>query len=174
MLANNNVNILTLKQIDGKGLGIFATCDIPINTLISVFGGPLLTNEEMNNSNYQKDHSIQIDSNLWLGPSGELDDYFNHSCDANCALFSINIDNNDIIEIKDKKIVLVTMKDIKKNEELTFDYSCYMIDEPAIKPCNCKSEKCRGIVDVFQSLSDELQKEYIKLGIVPNFILNKK
>lgn len=173
MLANNNLNILSLQQIDGKGLGVFATCDIPINTAISVFGGPLLTNEEMNNSNYQKDHSIQIDSDLWLGPSGELDDYFNHSCDANCALYSIKIDNNDDIKTKNK-IVLVTLTDIKKNEELTFDYSCYMIDEPAMKPCKCKSKKCRGIIDIFPSLSKELQKEYIKLGIVPNFILNKK
>ena len=58
--------------------------------------------------------------------------YINHSCDPNCE-----------VDIIDNEIWIISIKNIKKNEELTYDYG-YPFDKDDYKdhPCKCGSKKC--------------------------------
>jgi hypothetical protein len=58
--------------------------------------------------------------------------YINHSCDPNC----------ETEEDEQGKVWIMSMRDIKAGEELTYDYLLYEGDGDA--PCSCGSRKCRG------------------------------
>ncbi len=60
--------------------------------------------------------------------------FINHSCNPNCRY-----------EIKRKHIWIIAIKDIKKGEELTYDYG-YDIDGYKEHTCNCKSPNCIGYI----------------------------
>ena len=66
-----------------------------------------LPNPYMNDNDY----SLQIGNELFLGPSGKVDDYVNHSCQPNCA---INISNNGNL------VRLVAITHIEAGQEVFF------------------------------------------------------
>lgn len=78
------------------------------------------------------DRYIQVGEDKYLGPSGDFDDFINHSCDPNSG-----------IQIKGKKVVLLAIKDIKQNEEITWDYSTTMDEDDWEMDCQCGCLKCR-------------------------------
>jgi SET domain-containing protein len=106
------------------------------------------------------DHYTQIGSDLYLGPSGGLDDFVNHSCNPNSG-----------IKVTNKKVVLIAIKNIPKGQEITFDYSTTMDEDDWEMNCKCGSQYCRKSIKDFKYLPKEIQEKYIKLGIVPKFIL---
>jgi hypothetical protein len=57
--------------------------------------------------------------------------FVNHSCDPNCETDEV-----------DGRIFIKTIRDLKKGEELTYDYWLYDGDDEA--PCYCGSKNCRG------------------------------
>lgn len=95
-----------------------------------------------------------------MGPSGKLDDYVNHSCDPNSGLVINNIN-----------VILIAIRNIKKLEEITWDYSTTIDEDEWEMDCNCRSNICRGRIGDFKYLPEDIQRRYIKLGIVPNYIL---
>lgn len=62
--------------------------------------------------------------------------YINHSCDPNCE--------SDVIR---GKIWVLAIKDIKKGEELTYDYA-FEFDKDNLKdtPCHCGAKNCVGYI----------------------------
>ncbi len=60
--------------------------------------------------------------------------YINHSCEPNCES-----------DVKKGKIWIEALRDIKKGEELTYDYS-FSFDVDILKetPCFCGSKHCIG------------------------------
>ena len=59
----------------------------------------------------------------------------NHSCDPNCEVYGTGL-----------KIWVYAIKDIKKNDELSYDYG-FSYDEDYRKfPCNCKAKNCIGYI----------------------------
>ena len=79
--------------------------------------------------------------------------YFNHSCDPNTGMRGV--------------ATLFALKNIKKGEEITFDYSTTMWEDFR---CLCGSKKCRGAVIDFFLLSTKTQEFYFKKGSLPDFI----
>lgn len=143
--------------------GIFASRNIKKGEEIIRFKGKLFTYQQLPTPyNKVEDHYVQIDKNLYMGPSGDYDDLFNHSCNPNSGL-----------KIKNGKIILIAIKNIKKGEEITWDYSTTMDEDDWEMDCKCCSKKCRGRIRDFKYLSKKIQQKYTKLGIVPKFILNK-
>ncbi len=118
------------------GRGVFAARPIAANTVILVFEGPLLTRGEID----PEDYHLQIGADLYLGPSGQADDYVNHSCDPNAGF-------GDGLRLR-------ALRPIAAGEEITWDYSC-AIDEADFAgfPCGCKAANCRGLVRSFRHLS---------------------
>lgn len=81
----------------------------------------------------------------------------NHSCNPNAG-------------IKNSRI-LTAIKNIKKNEEITYDYSTVWFE--GFK-CKCGNTNCRGYISDFLGLSKKDKEKYLKLGVVSEFIKKKK
>ena len=144
-----------------EGRGVFANKDFKKGDALLPFTGPLLTFEEFSPSDTEfEDHSLQIGKDLYIGPSGGIDDLVNHSCDPNTGL---------VIEGSDVR--LVAIKDIKTGEEVVWDYSTTMAEDKWEMDCACGSSVCRKKIRDFKHLRKDLQQKYIKLGIVPQFIV---
>ena len=101
-------------------------------------------------------HYLQITPELFISPSGNADDFVNHSCDPNCALYFEN-----------DGLVLRAIKDIVSGEELSFDYGTIMFSEPTEFQCECGSSKCRGMIGNYYTLPVELQKQYQSSNMIP-------
>ncbi len=108
-------------------------------------------------------HTIQVDEGVFLGASGGIDDFVNHSCEPNCGLRSAN----DTLE-------LVALKEITPGDEITFDYSTCIVLEPELKACMCGAAHCRGRVATFWELDRKTRVRYRALGIVPDFVLRSR
>lgn len=145
----------------GKGQGVFAATRLIAGEVILKYSGVPLSQAEIRTINH--DHFVQIDDDLYLGPSGLPDDYVNHSCDPNTAL--IHTTNEHL---------LVALQSIASGEELTFDYSMHMTDEEPIGPCCCGTRKCRGMIDIYQKLPASLQAEYESAGLAPGFAVRAR
>ncbi len=155
-LGKNYISDLVM-HIDGdKSVadnGLAARVDIPKDSLLAVFGGYAITHETYKNlpdDLYDRDLAIQITQDLFLGPikGSDVDDgdYVNHSCDPNCGILGLRY--------------LVAMRDIKKSEELFFDYA--MSDSFGIPDmdCLCNTDNCRKVIRHTDWKLPELQKKY--------------
>jgi len=98
---------LTIKPSKVNGLGLFAKEKIKKGHNLGV-------------------SHIQIGKELFRTPMGG---FINHSDDPNCTKSMFRVSNVDDVLIKsDYKVWrLFTLKDIKKNEELTLTYTFYKI-----------------------------------------------
>jgi SET domain-containing protein len=143
------------------GKAVFANRDFKKGEKIIEYKGKLLTREQLPTP-YDKvdDYYVQIGKNLYMGPSGGLDDFFNHSCNPNAGL-----------KIEEKRVIFIAIKNIKKGEEITWDYSTTMDEDDWEMDCRCGSKNCRKRIRDFKYLPKEIQQKYIKLGIVPKYIL---
>jgi len=83
----------------------------------------------------------------------------NHSCNLNAG-----IKNN---------VILFAIKNIKKGEEIKFDYSTTVDEDDWTMKCECHQKNCRKIIKDFKYLPKNTQKKYLKLGIVQRFIAKK-
>ncbi|XP_021841738.1 histone-lysine N-methyltransferase ASHH2 isoform X2 [Spinacia oleracea] len=70
---------------------------------------------------------------------GNLGRFVNHSCDPNCRTEKWVV-NGEIC------VGLFASRNIKKGEELTFDYNYVRVFGAAVKKCHCGSRKCRGYI----------------------------
>ena len=132
--------MIYVKESPQHGRGVFAEAAIAAGTLLMTFQGPLLKRVDLNPDDYH----LQIGDDLYLGPSGEADDYVNHSCAPNAGFVS--------------GLALCALRPIKAHEEITWDYSC-AIDEEDFGgfPCACGAVSCRKIVQSFRHLLPEVR-----------------
>ena len=59
----------------------------------------------------------------------------NHSCNPNCEVFG-----------KGLKIWVYAMKNIKKGDELSYDYGFSFDEDFKNYPCKCRSKNCAGFI----------------------------
>ncbi|XP_040997552.1 uncharacterized protein LOC121243496 isoform X1 [Juglans microcarpa x Juglans regia] len=83
---------------------------------------------------------------------GNLGRFINHSCDPNCRTEKWMV-NGEIC------IGLFALRDIKKDEEVTFDYNYVRVFGAAAKKCYCGAPQCRGYIG-----GDLLNSEVIVQG----------
>jgi SET domain-containing protein len=79
---------------------------------------------------FELDDTYDIDGRLGENPAR----YMNHSCDGNCE--AINYDG---------EIWIVARRDIKKGEELVYDYG-YDMEHFLDHPCRCGADNCIGYI----------------------------
>lgn len=119
--------------------GAFATRDIPKGTQIVQYKGKLISKElsEKISSNHREKGELWV---FTLSETKDIDGsrhgnearFVNHSCSPNCE--AVNYD--------DEEIWIEATRDIKKGEELTYNYG---FDEPdEAFPCLCGSPNCKG------------------------------
>ncbi len=154
--------ILELREVV-RGKGVFARQDIAPGELIVEFTGDTFTRDEyLRQVDMDNCHFLQIGEDVFLGPSGKIDDYFNHSCDPNAG-----------VKERRGRIELVAVSDIAPGEEITFDYSTTMDEDFWEMECRCGSPGCRGLVRDFRHLPEPLKRRYLDHGIVLPFIAKK-
>ena len=85
----------------------------------------------------------------WIDPTviGNIGRYINHSCDPNLYLVPVRVDTFS------PRIAMISKKNIKANEELTFDYG-YNVSGDEVDSvqgsvkCFCNSSNCRQYLPV--------------------------
>lgn len=141
--------------------GVFTTVQLPSNLPVLEFGGDFFTKE---NLKHEPKMYLQVGPNLYLGPSGKIDDYVRHSCSPNCGL-----------SIVGGRAILYSMYIIQPNTEITFDYSTSSTesrDEWTLN-CLCGKANCRKKISGYQYLSAEERKLYQDKDVLPLFIKEK-
>lgn len=162
MKPRHTMNDLILKPTS-KGNGVFANRNFKKGEFIIQFSGKTYSKSEYKTLiNHSNNHFLQIDSETFIGPSGNLDDLINHSCNPNCGVI-----------YTEKEIRLYSIQKIKKGEEICFDYSTTMAEDFWEMECLCGSHKCRKVIRDFRHLPRKLKEKYISLGIVPAFVHRK-
>ena len=152
---------LEVRNTRKYGRGIFAKRKIDKGELVIAYGGHVMTTEEFYKLPEDLIHfPSQIHDNLFLGLKKveECEDayFLNHSCNPNLGIKG--------------QIFMVALRNIEKDEELTFDYGMEWypekIDLPGDKKrfdrmtCHCGSEICRGVVTENDWEIPELRKKY--------------
>jgi SET domain-containing protein len=146
---------MQVKPSAKGGLGIFAAQDYPPQTKLVSFSGPILTLKQSQTGDDHEDHTLQIGPDKYIGPSGGIDDFVNHSCEPNAGL-----------KLFGDALWLISITWILAGEELTFDYSTTIYDnDDWTMNCHCGSRNCRCIIGQFRHLSFETRKKYQQLGI---------
>ena len=132
------------SNIDNRGL--YAAMNIKKNTKIIEYKGKIITVKETEtNPKFDNDKAIYLFN---LNKKYDLDGDFkyntarliNHSCDPNCEVDGVGL-----------KLWIYAIKDIKKNEELTYDYGFSFDKDYRDFPCRCGAKKCVGFIVNSQS-----------------------
>lgn len=162
-------NLEVKKTKNNNGLGLFAKKNFKKGEIILEFIGKIMHISQFNklknkNKKIYDDYSLQIDKEFFLIGTGKdkkiYDDFINHSCNPNSYVY-----------INGNKVLLIALKKIKKGEEITYDYSTTMYNDPWSIKCNCQEKNCRGYIREFKYLPKAIKIKYYQLGILPNYIL---
>jgi len=130
--------------------GLFAKADIARNEVLLTLDGPV--------SDHPTRFSIQLDDGKHIEGTNDSNAFLNHSCDPNAYLDW-------------EGLCLRAKRNIKADEEITYNYMTtdYELYEPFI--CNCGSPKCTGEIKGFKHLTRE---EQLKLEPwLPAFLIRK-
>jgi hypothetical protein len=134
------------------GTGLFARRPISKGETVVVKGGYVMTQAERDAvSQSLGPAEIQIGDDLFIGPrtASERDGgmmHLNHSCEPNVGIRG--------------EITFVAMRDIRSDEELSFDYAM-TDDEPDIDmQCNCGTPDCRRVITGLDWRRPDLQRRY--------------
>jgi len=145
------------------GRGLFARIDLPKGTFIwyedrSQLESELISFEEMEHLratdgdkfDYHCRYAFQVsESNLVAGDvESDASFFMNHSCDPNAWIVKENL--------------ITTRRDVRKGEELCYDYAtseCKYLD---FDHCVCGAVKCRGRVGTDDWAIPQLHEEYGK------------
>lgn len=135
-----------------SGKGMFARESIKAGEIVIVWGGVVLTAEDVKAGRYRKGTLSAIADNLWLGGAPDDEDYAadytNHSCDPN-------------LWMKDEA-TLMARRDIEAEEELTADYMMWEanVNYRAAWQCKCGFPICRKHITGEDWRLPELQERY--------------
>ena len=130
-----------------KGWGVKTLEDIAKGTYISEYCGEIITREEFNNRAASKDYInkrmtyfFKMDDEYTIDATkiGNEARFFNHSCAPNMDVFYVKADTN----LKYDRIAFFATEDIKKGQELTWDY-CLKGETYMGKFCECGANDCR-------------------------------
>ncbi len=132
------------SNIDNRGL--YAAENIKKDTKIIEYKGKIITVKETEtNPKFDNDKAIYLFN---LNKKYDLDGDFkyntarliNHSCEPNCEVDGVGL-----------KLWIYSIKDIKKNDELTYDYGFSFDKDYKDFPCRCGAKKCVGFIVNSQS-----------------------
>ena len=127
------------SKIDKKGL--YASRNISKGTKIIEYKGKIITIKQAEeNPKFDNGKAIYLFN---LNKKYDLDGDFkfntarliNHSCDPNCEVAGSGL-----------KVWVYAIKDIMKDEELSYDYGFSYDKDYKQFPCRCKSVKCVGYI----------------------------
>ena len=143
--------LAVIKVTDGF-LSCQAVEDVKSGSFLTDLWGPVL--------DLPTPYTVQVAENKHVLPKGLLA-YFNHSCQPNAKFIfeSRKISYPSPDANHEVSWYTVATRDIKKGEDVTFDYHTTEYDMAAHFQCNCAAEKCLGKIKGFRYLTPAQQKE---------------
>lgn len=138
---------VTHKESSIHGHGMFSTKDIKKGKTVFIFKGKIinwLVRDQK--SSLTGPNWVGIGKSKWIDPI-ILGERINHSCNPNCGIKG--------------KIKVVALRDIKKGEEITIDYSITEIDRLWYMNCHCGSKNCRKVIRSIQFLPKATYNKYM-------------
>jgi len=131
------------------GWGLYAEENIAINDLIIEYVGEKVRQKvaDMREIKYDKQgvgssylFRMMDDEIVDATKKGGIARFINHSCNPNCTAKIIKVEGTP-------RIVIYALKDIAKNDELTYDYFEREIGSTDRIPCLCGSANCKGFLN---------------------------
>ncbi|KAJ5343513.1 hypothetical protein MYU51_021571 [Penicillium brevicompactum] len=130
--------------------GLYAEENITANDMIIEYVGEKVRQQvaDMRERRYLKSgigssYLFRIDENTVIDATkrGGIARFINHSCTPNCTAKIIKVDGS-------KRIVIYALRDIERDEELTYDYKFEREwDSDDRIPCLCGSTGCKGFLN---------------------------
>lgn len=138
------------------GKGIFALKPIKKGDVIFIVKGKVVKSKFGPQEN-KHPNMIGYSNKKWIMPfkSNPLY-YLNHSCSPNAGIKG--------------KVTFIAMKPIKKDEEITLDYSIAEEDPSWRMKCKCRDKSCRKTIRSIQFLDKKLFKKYY--SYIPDYLRN--
>jgi SET domain-containing protein len=143
-----------LKKTKKFGRAVFAKAEIPKGHLIATFDGPFYDNDFDDWTEDLLNHAIQCGPSLWRDSKG-LARYLNHSCDPNCGIKG--------------RFKVVAMRNIKKGEQITWDYEMTEKSNWWKMKCQCGSANCRKKIGNYKNLPKGQRRKYS--GFISSWLL---
>lgn len=140
------------------GFGVFANKPFAEGERILTFKGRNISFRDTKKKGEWECMPIQIGTGAYIDTL-PLGVFVNHSCNPNAG-------------IRDD-FYLIALSSIEKDEEIRFDYSTTMQESSFTMECRCGSNRCRGIVDDFNTLPEATRYKYLEDGIVMGFIAQR-
>ncbi len=160
ILETDSLAVTSSKSKD-RGLGVFAKHSFRAGELLFEVRGPIMARGTK--------YSLSVGFGQHIEPKTEdgKDDfghYMNHSCDPNAFVKVVASSKTPYIEIRARR-------NIKKGEELTFDYASseYEVTINGVS-CRCDTKLCRGKIHGFKDLPKDIFDQYKKEGIIPDHL----
>jgi hypothetical protein len=156
-MYNQYLKVLPAKA--GSGNGVFTSIKIPAGVPVLEVTGDVFAEHELPDPNHPA--LLQVGPNTFIGPSGDVDDYVNHSCNPNCNLHVVG-----------NRAILYSMYEIAEGSEITFDYSTSATDslEKWKMDCCCGSYNCRKVISGLQHVPPDVVEELTRKNMIPLFM----
>lgn len=163
-LETEELVVKNTGSLEGQ-FGVFTKKSFKKNQEIFLIKGPI--------KNKPSIYSFSVDLNRHIEPLKENGDfdfghYLNHSCNPNTIIRVID-ENNQIPYLK-----VIARRNIKKSEELNFDYATLEYSTVTNSSCKCNEKNCRGTIHGFKDLPENLVEEYKKENMIPKYLLDIK
>ena len=135
------MKLYKIKKSNIDNQGLYASQSIKSGKVVIKYKGKIITKKETDtNPKYDNDKAIYLFN---LNKRYDLDGDFkyntarliNHSCNPNCE-----------VEGKGLKLWIVAIRDIKKGEELSYDYGFGYDKDYKQFVCKCGAKNCVGYI----------------------------
>jgi hypothetical protein len=145
--------LLKVRNTRKYGKGVFAEADIAKGRVIHILGGDTMTSHDLvqrvNSGQERIDDPLQVGRRTYI----DLDDFsrsFNHSCNPNAGIR--------------KRSELFALRDIRKGEEITYDYSATIAPTVWQMECKCGAKNCRKTLGDVRNIPKRQLQKYQKAG----------
>lgn len=157
------VQIGTAPKYGKRAKAVFADENIIAGDVIAIFSGDIISFDEcierIRAGKEDQADSLQVGFELDMDLD-RLSNSFNHSCDPNAGHRKIS--------------ELIAIRDIKKGEEITYDYSATIgpnvTTDVWTMECACGTKKCRKVIANVLSVPKKQLQSYIKAGSLQDYI----
>lgn len=139
---------IVVKESSIEGKGVFATRDFKKGDIVFIFKGKVYHNVINGPADTAfKPNSIGFGKNLWIDPIDKFP-FINHSCEPNMGIKG--------------RVTFVALRNIRKGDELTFDYSIIEEDKGwKMKNLEKKGPHFRPVIQSIQYLPEKVYKSYL-------------
>jgi SET domain-containing protein len=145
---------LSLGPSTIQGQGVFARERIFQGETVMEFGGETISRQAMESGDYRVSSIWPVARDTFIAlpesdPHVSLDEYLNHSCDANTWLTD--------------EVTLTARRDIEPGEEITLDQGTWNFEDAYIEDgerCSCGAGTCRRTLTEADWQRADVQKAY--------------